>query len=311
MRYRPKIEWSKNSWTHNVFRFFELLFGRKYGIRREMTAEASFNKGKVTVTYTCHTFEAFCSLIEQYIRGLIPRKLPVRLYIPQLATTSPLQPTPFLFAIAFDNSGEGSGSGVTNFSFNFTTSGSDRGMVGNTVAHSTSNFTSITYNSVAMSTAGSAVSGGTLTLVATYLNAPSTGSNSVVTTWDASDTMVTIVASYTGVFQTGQPSATSSSASIASQSSPFTRSITLVDNNSWAVEAFLVAASASSSTNATIRTQETAIYGAGIADSNGPKAAGNLSQSLTFTGSANCGAVQLALSPVSLSSGATLLLMGV
>ncbi|MDE2020949.1 MAG: hypothetical protein KGJ13_11485, partial [Patescibacteria group bacterium] len=56
-------EWSKKSWTHNVFRAYELIFGRRAGIRAEISS--FFHKG--TFRQVSHTFEGQCALIETWV----------------------------------------------------------------------------------------------------------------------------------------------------------------------------------------------------------------------------------------------------
>lgn len=65
-RYLPEIVWSDKSWTHNVFRVYELIFFRRVGIRKEATYS---NDGYVKI----YTFEALCAYMETQVRSF---KLP-------------------------------------------------------------------------------------------------------------------------------------------------------------------------------------------------------------------------------------------
>ena len=65
------------------------------------------------------------------------------------------------------------------------------------------------------------------------LIAPTTGSHNLVITWTTSRPSTGFGASYTGVFQTETPDATSTKTSIAS--TDYSQSITTVANNAWAV----------------------------------------------------------------------------
>src|SRR5205085_12355012 len=81
-RYVTDVEWSSKSWTHNVFRLYELSFGRRWGIRPELTSALGIDeKGRETVTYQFHSFEAIVAHIEARIRGLVPVTIPVKVWV--------------------------------------------------------------------------------------------------------------------------------------------------------------------------------------------------------------------------------------
>ena len=126
-RYSPEIKWSSNSWTHNVFRVYEMIFGRKYGIRAELSSIPFENK----TLYYCHSWESVFALTETKVRellkGLVPKISLV--YVPQLQTTNgfnlPLSNSPYLFAIAFDAVSSNDGGVATTNTYSHTCTGSD------------------------------------------------------------------------------------------------------------------------------------------------------------------------------------------
>lgn len=216
-RFFPAIEWSDNLWTHNVFRAYELVFGRRAGIRCEVSA--SVDKG--VTTYSFHTWEAAIAHFEGVVRGLFPRRLPFRIHVPMLATPQGLAipASPFLFAIAYDNSGIQSTAGSTP-TISLTVSGSDRLMIlaPDNGSGGTSVITGTTYNSVAATfLTGISFSGGTAETRQYYLVAPATGTNNAAASGTNSDIRL-IASSYTGVNQSSpiDASTTQSNASTSS-----------------------------------------------------------------------------------------------
>lgn len=303
-REKVKIKWYGKSWTHNIFRFYEMIFWRRTGIANSgMSAGAYLSKGKVTVTYRIHSFEGFCAFVEQCIRegigNMIRKWESVRLILPEPVYVNGIRlPNPFLFAIAFDTSNQGNAVNTT-FSFTYTVTGSNTAMSASMAGGNANTFTSAKYNNVSLSDVQTTISGSGNTLHASALAGPATGANSFTTTWGSSTDLRTEVSSYTGVKQTGQPSASSTTTNFASQASPFTQSITTVDDNSWIVWAFLVATAVTASTNTTVRQQELVAYGVGIADTNSAQTpAGSKSMTLTYTaGNFVVGGIQMAWSP--------------
>jgi len=306
-RYFPEIKWSPNSWTHNLFRFYELLLGRRFGIKAEMSAQIVKDKnGKVvSLIYRCHSFESIFALAEQKIRGLMPEWKPVRIWIPKLASVNSLfQPSPFMFAIAFDATAKGQDSGVNSVTLSFTCTGSNLMLMINTDYDQPLTITSYLYNSVAFTDVASPLSfqGGGTYLDMQYLAGPSTGANNIVCTWSSTSGGKTIsAASYSGVKQSA-PSATSTKAN-QSIASPLTQSITTVDDNSWIVWGFGISGPATASTNCTIRQQDALYHGGGIADTNTDQTpAGSKSMSATYGGNLNQAGNMAALSPFVTSS---------
>lgn len=307
-RYFPLIEWSRTSWTHNVFRLYESVFWRRYGIRKEMTALARLTDGQTVVNYSCYTFEAFCGLLEQYVRNFIKWRI-VRL--PKLSFNTGLDYSPFLFAVAFDTSGRSETDASGTLTFSFTCTGTDRALIADAGNGNTATFTDVTYNSVSMTTVSSEISsasaGSKMRLM--YLSAPSTGSNNLVSTWDITNGgVVTEASSFTGVKQSGQPSANSTQ-TYTQNASPLTQSVTTVEDNSWVVWAFFVGGVATAGTNTVIRQQDPTYHGNGIADTNSDQGtAGSKSLSVTYSSTPWNAGIMGAISPAGGGANITLLL---
>lgn len=212
-RYFPAIEWSHNSWTHNVFRVYELIFGREAGIRFESATIREFD-GSTSVFFG--TFEAALAHLESVIRSRVPRLSIVKVYIPALSFAYPggmpqsPSSTPYLFAIAFNAATATSGySQSTGFTLSHTTSGSDRAVVGLLQLGGSTPATQ--YTSVAMTYAGNSMTGNSgaditntnrRSMTFARLNA-TTGANNLATSWGGGGTEARLLAlSYTGVHQT-------------------------------------------------------------------------------------------------------------
>lgn len=212
-RYQPEIVWSSKSWTHNVFRVYELLFGRRFGIRREMTAQTYQDEtGKIITVYQAHTFEATCALVEQHIREALQWKfrMPVKVWIPQFSTVSGFSSpaSPFMFAIALDNkSNDGVSSGGTSLSFSYTCTGSNLILLSSPAYDTTLTVNAQTYNSVSLTQFGTAngPDAGNIKINSYFLVGPATGANTLAYTFSGTtNSKVSGTVSYTGAKQTGQ-----------------------------------------------------------------------------------------------------------
>lgn len=172
-RYRPEIKWSKY-WTSNIFRFYELIFGRKYGVRREISAVRVNGK----VYHYCHTIESVLTFAEIKVREFFSsfKLVPVRIYIPQLSPVGlPPISSPYLFAIAFDSGLDAQS--VNNYSF--TNTAGDFLVVAIRTA-SGETVTGITYNSAALTNNTQVTfDPGDRILYMWSKKSPSTGSNTV------------------------------------------------------------------------------------------------------------------------------------
>lgn len=119
-RYFPEIKWAKKCWTHNVFRAWEWLVGRKYGVRCEVSAYEE--NGRTVIEF--HTLEAVIAHVESAIRGLMPKLIPDRVYFPRLATPQGISFQSGVFmAVAYDSGGLTATNGLST-TINFTITGS-------------------------------------------------------------------------------------------------------------------------------------------------------------------------------------------
>jgi hypothetical protein len=182
-RYQPEIKWSENFWTHNIFRLWEVVFWRRYGPRREITA-TRYADG--TSEQFAHSWEGTFALIEVRLRYFLSwRPSPVRLQIVILRTPEGLQiPIPYLFAIARpDSPGDSTPKSTDPYSYSHTVSGTDTYMLcWNTTNTSATTTSGITYASVALSSRQSDVGVQTGSSRAIYmfsLHAPTTGTNTL------------------------------------------------------------------------------------------------------------------------------------
>lgn len=272
MRYRPEIQWSGSSWTHNVFRCYELIFGRKFGIRPEMSAR--YSEG--VITYTCHSWESAFALTEQYVRlffkGIV--FAPKRVWIPLLQTPQgfTFPSSPFLFAIAFDTSVIG---GAGSATWSHTCTGSNIGLFIGMVT--TSGLASAaTYNSVSASLTDSIAStNGCTGQTLFFLANASTGSNTVSVTVGAG-VFQGYSCSYSGVSAIDSHAANT----VGTNQSSWPSSTTVVAANCWLIA---MGSGSGNFTGVTVAVGTVRQFNAGddgIADSNGTVGTG--SQNITF-----------------------------
>lgn len=186
-RYIPEIIWSDKSWTHNFFRFLELIFGREYGIRAENNTNFILKNGKLITRIEIYTFEALCAFIETEIRNfflykIFPFKIVAFKYaIPNLNSNAFFPG--LLFDLAYDNGSFGNLNSGTSISFSFTCTGSNL-FLGFLLGLDDSNnyaISSATYKSVSLTNASV---DGNYTIQNKhskiwYLKAPSTGTNTL------------------------------------------------------------------------------------------------------------------------------------
>lgn len=197
-RYRPQhgkdFEWSDRSWTHNISRFLELIFGRRFGIRVEVT---SWNDGIVS-RQVAHSFEAHLALVETYVREFFKRNIPRIEFVPAPVLAYPgagsFFGSPYCLAIAFDASSAADGgvNTATPTSTSHTCTGSNLALVSGIWNQPTSagvrqTPNSMTYNSVSYG-ANKVVQDsttGAYTVFEYGLASPSTGANNVTWTYAA------------------------------------------------------------------------------------------------------------------------------
>lgn len=228
------FEWSGASLTHNVFRVFELIFGRKDGIRCESSFEFDENGKGVIYVYT---FEAAVAHTESFIRSLlrVPEMPRIRIYIPLMAMPGgfPMPLSPFLFAIAIGGVASGNLSTTTPLVLSLTTSGSNRFLaVAAYIQSTTKTITGITYNAVALTKLFDGQSTNIYGSLS-YLVNPATGANNISATMSAGGSNGAICgASYTGVAQT-------STINTSNNANGSPEQCTSTVNNCWMIAAFV------------------------------------------------------------------------
>lgn len=233
-RYLPDIEWSSKSWVHNIFRFYELVFWRRYGIRAEVSAALIDG----TVVYQFHSWEAVFAHVETTLRRFrFPRI--VKVYVPQLAPVggySLPSRSPYLFAIAFDASRveADNGGGTGDISFSFTTTGSDRLLWAYVWSPNLTGTQTSSYAAVAMTkTANSPFDANSNRYDMFYLAAPTSGANTWLGINDGSYLIIGSCISYSGCRQTSIPDASDTSTTASGTS--LTSTVTTVADNCWTV----------------------------------------------------------------------------
>lgn len=111
-RYRPVLEWSSESWTHNVFRVFELVFGKRYGAQLSAISSTMVDEERnVESWHAFYTMEAALVHYESQLRQKVKKLLkdwefefvPVRVLIPAFNGYAPMPiPQGYLFAVGFN-----------------------------------------------------------------------------------------------------------------------------------------------------------------------------------------------------------------
>ena len=290
VRYMPVLEWSSNSWVHNIFRCYEYICGKRWGITTEAwSGDVTIEKNGVLVNvimHEFHTFEAVCAHAETQVRELIRKvkefdfsiELPVKFYVYKLQTNTGypgaqtgIFGTPYLFAVAIDaTTAVTATNGVSNKTYSHTTSGSDR-VMWNAAGCSTSTISSVTYNSVS-NTRAEQVNLQSSWAELWYLAAPATGSNTVSITTAGSNSITGGTFTFTGASQTGIPDAVHKDTSQTSGVTSYSQSITTVADNCMIVMAGRAngGAALTGGTNTTVVQPEVAAMGMFAARSTNP-----------------------------------------
>ncbi len=244
------FQWSDKLWTHNIFRVYEVLFGRRLdenggSIRAASRGWIDSEEG-VFYQYGI-AFEDNVALVEASIRQFFSSfRLPKfkLVYFPVLTFQTPNGMTisrqmliPYRFAIAIDNTGSVQDSAHPE-SFNFLFTGSN-GLLTLTGVNTAAGEwpTNTTYNSVNMTqdtyNANSHINGGSNDTAFYSLRGPSTGTNAVGIAWTGSPIVYGItVASYTGVSQGAWDSSNSVDSGTGTTTS-LAMSTTVVAANCW------------------------------------------------------------------------------
>lgn len=238
-RQKVPIEWSRASWTHNVFRVWELLFWRRTGIRRAVTVSfGGIVDGKRVLRYDFGEWEAAIAHCETLVRGLFKLKKLYFKFVPLMQLTTqagPLLPSVYSFAIAFDTYSD---SGVTDLAsgvgYSVTINGSNRyAVIAVRNLANTDTVTGVTINAVGATRLAGALRPTFGRWWYLYsLVAPSTGAQTCTTTLSASDQYIGSCTNYTGVAQSSTVDGTSGT-STGTSSAHLTASITTSNAGTW------------------------------------------------------------------------------
>lgn len=238
-RYKVDIEWSSNSWTHNVFRLWELIFWRREGVKPEMSVSAHRDKDGIKVVYYCHSFESVIALFETHVREALKWrfKLPYKIWIPIIQTPSgiPVLASPYLFAIALDANGPDNQRSTlsTTLTYAHTCTGSNLVLVVGALDNNDQTFTGATYATVAVTNVDNYNQVTAVRMWTGIQTAPTTGSNNIVITVTLPPTnwLDGVSTSYSGCAQTGQPDSFAQNSGAAG--STLTTTTTVVATGCW------------------------------------------------------------------------------
>lgn len=228
------FQWT-NSMVHNLFRIYELIFWRREGIRREVSAIVGKGGKQYTFYHSWESLFAFCeTCIKRFVSAPF-KKIPVfNITIPIMWTTTgmPVISSPYLFAIAFvvktdpdQNTGSRSTASLT-----IDGTGTNSVMVGFASGFNSSNCLSATFNSSSMTNIDSSTySLGNQSYI--FIILPSQTSASAVCTSSPSGRIDWGVAVYSGCNQSVTVDSHSNGTGLAT--SHFTHSTTVVASNCW------------------------------------------------------------------------------
>ena len=247
------FQWSNKSWIHNFFRCWELIAGRRYGVRFEASSSVMKVGNKTIVVYSFGTWESLFAHCEGLVRLWFKQKLPrirlvkVPLLIPVYAGgfVGVDQRGAYVFAIAFDvASGAKAGVAASSLTFSHTITGSNPFLMGTAGSNCTSGVTvtGVTWNTVGMTEVDerqqTAANTNKQTLASYVYNAPGTGTANVVVTYSGNPTggaeqINAVFQSYSGCAQSGQPDSNGFVAALASSTDPILISTTVVASDCW------------------------------------------------------------------------------
>lgn len=100
------FQFPRDMWVHNLFRLYEIIFGRRAGIRLEMSAWAdkNGNQGKFFYTWECLLSNTE-AMIRRFFREF--KFVPIKILVPAFSNTG--FRSPFLFAIAWQMENDNGG----------------------------------------------------------------------------------------------------------------------------------------------------------------------------------------------------------
>ena len=332
-RYHPeneelngKIHWSNKVWISNIFRAYEWLFGRGYGIRKEVSSGVKIINGKIIVQYHFYTLESLLAHIEvtirsyfrllgQAIKSLITFKLDSSIdYRPAIITfgilgliihfetSSKFFPL-FGLAIAFDASSFGNVNG-TSVTYSHTVTGSNMIILvgtGDEAGDNSNHVTGITYNAVSMTQIGVQVNADTSLNYRCYLHDlvnPTTGANNVIVSANQTINIRSESVSYSGALQSGQPDASGKASSVTTDLSV---SVTVVASGCWIVS-FGHAVGVTPTAGSGITSRNSSANNARIGDSNGTVSTGSNTVHWTNGASVGIAGISASIAPAASAS---------
>jgi hypothetical protein len=306
------FEWS-NLLSHNLFRCFEVIFWRKFGIRAEVSAGV-LSDG--SVYQIAHSWEAAIVIFEQHVRNFFSFKwarLPIRVWIPIMQTPQgfAIPTSPYLFAIAFDTSANGATSASGAISWSHTVTGSNTFGVVYLFQNNPADDITVTFNSVSMTKAAtSQQSADTNKMSLFYLASPTTGTIS-----GAGNAATTYFTGGSESFSGAPGGLDSVATNNPAAGTTLTLTTTVVAANCWLVSGCRLSGQTVNAGTGTTKRQSGGGADYGIGDSNATVGTGSQSMGWTHT-SDNQGGIIISISPT--AAGATpkkvkptLLLMGV
>lgn len=311
-RYHPedqeldkKLHWSNNLWVLNLFRLYEYIFGRGYGIRAESSSSAKVVDGEVIVEYHFYSFEANIAYAEVIIRSWIS------VYVSFLKSLISLNPQPqvdyrnvyltlgifglifhfdtttkflplFGLAITFSGAHTSGNDTTALLIYAHTSTGSNRLLItgAGTDNPGGDTISGATYNSVSetlIDKQANAQTALTHWMFLFHLLAPATGANNVAVTRSSSGAVRSDTVSYSGVKQ--QVEEAKNKGGNASTTS-FGLGVTVITQDAWII-AFSQGFGAIPIAGTGITNRGTEGINCRIGDSNGGLAPG--SNTLTWT----------------------------
>lgn len=197
---------------------------------------------------------------------------------------------------------------ATTLSYSHTCSGSNRRLWVSVVGDlATDDLTNVKYNGVIMTVANKVLS--TRWIYLCFVDAPATGSNTVLVTFGSSHYIASGSVSYNGAIQSGTVDASNTATAIAVTS--FAPSVTAIANNCWIIGVvYGVSATLSAGANTLYRVSGDGFDDIVVFDSNGARGTGAQVLNINSSPASNIGAVIASFAP-SLATVSNFLTLGV
>lgn len=281
------FDWSTHSVAYNLFRLYEVIFGRKSGVRFEGGA-FKLNGEEYHIFGTLENFMVYTEFL---FRNALNFNFGFKLVpVTQLAGIPQAMQSPFMFAIALD---AGSISSTTISSVSLTVTGSNNYLFASGGYSNGAGAISATYNSVAMTSSATQLwIGASNPMNGMYLAGPATGTHTLAIT---SGSVACMGINYSGCDQ-GSPDAYTTTSNTGAS---ITITINTATANCWMIM-YAVAANGNlaAGTGATTRIADVGVAG-GLLDSNGTITTGGYSMTAQGFGvSPGNGAVAYTFKPV-------------